>query len=1494
VISDADLLLILDALEAEESKLLSWGDTGGAFSEEELEAICERLLPESDFDDLLDELEERALVYDVRLVNGTKGYRSRMAHSVHLYRNLRQWMHGQVLNASKSLVSDFRFLRKPRRYPERNQNLTAVLSGLSDHGLNSTLIAEALSNQVTDNPLAGFQVRAIAKILKGYSNHKARKRKPTATIISAGTGSGKTLAFYLPALSAVTSGLAMDAGSRVRILAIYPRKELLKDQFNEVWKACRQLDSLAIKVAGRKLTIGAFFGDTPDTFGGLKLPKLRLMQCSYCGAEMRWSEEDVAKKIERLTCRDCGDQTGVDEIMLTRSTMAKSPPDILFTTTEMLNQRLGDARLQKLFGINTTEPIPIVLLDEVHTYDGNHGAQVAFLLRRWMKVARTAPHFVGLSATLVDGERFFARLTSTDPMEVDLVEPNEQEMLEEGSEYLMVLRGDPVSQAALLSTTIQAAMLTRRVLDGLNKPSKGIWGSKTYLFTDELDVANRLHADLADAEGYWLDSNGRRYRKPGPGPLAQLRNPATGGIYREGELERLGQNWQRLRKNGFSLDSDDRAEVSKTTSQSPGVEAGSDVVVASASLEVGFNDPCVGAVIQHKAPRSTASYLQRKGRAGRTRGMRPWMVVVLSDFGQDRVQFQNYEKLIEPEINLQSLPLGNSHILSMNAAMAALNWFEIKLVGFNFWSSFNPPQNEKLAAKFQEVLVLVEEVLQPGIAQEEFSEYLKNALKLTDRQLTTVLWQPPRSIMMEFLPTIRRHMSTQWGKWNDQSNQIENWVESNKSRRSPVPGFIPNSLYSDLDLTEIEILLDRGNVLPVREGMSLFQGLKTFAPGRISKRFSTKGPEADWVIPADFQASVDLHNTVVAIDVNAVFGDLKLEVGHCNLPNGDRVKVLKPLEIKTAALFNDREVGNTSNAFLSWHSCFTVDKAGEVHPTLMSSAWVTSLLSVEFYTHRSMTEVEVTRFNTGSDADIKLRESGENVSVRFDWSENGQTVAVGFRQPMDAIKFNLNLSETDVITWWQDLSLQAGLRVAFFQDQLAESLLIPNRFISDWIFECFLVAVVLEQDRKEISIEQAIENVRSGLSELKLWQVPTILFKGNMSDLGLGRGEDVTEELEGSFDAATLQIELVTQLQNQELVDDICRFAAYLSSNLVDEPLFISWSFEVLGNTISAALKQTILTLLPDLGEGTFLLDPDLNNESGEHTIWLSEVSSGGTGIVMQVQDLYTEDPLGFLNVLSQELQFSETEQVDEDLVSLLTNIKDKGVQELFKGVRESSNFKERSVSNIELKKGLSKRGYQFSHSFASVLHSRILKAGSSDVTDNRLAGYLTKWQAIEDKIGLELPLNTVTVILAYIGTVSDGDLSNLYSETCSVQAVLWPRGVQLRQSALQFYNHFRVGKNSRTDRKLANKLCINATKIIEVVDAQGDWLVSLHQIITKTGRADLLFGENFIELLGPVLARIFIIPIEIGGLLVYPRIETMQRRQRSLRVRVELAEPLL
>jgi hypothetical protein len=84
-------------------------------------------------------------------------------------------------------------------------------------------------------------------------------------------------------------------------------------------------------------------------------------------------------------------------------------------------------------------------------------------------------------------------------------------------------------------------------------------------------------------------------------------------------------------------------------------------------------------VLQHKAPHSPAAFLQRKGRAGRRQDMRPWTVVVLSDYGRDRTAYQSYDRLFSPTLPPRHLPLANRAVLRMQAAFTLCDWLAWRL-----------------------------------------------------------------------------------------------------------------------------------------------------------------------------------------------------------------------------------------------------------------------------------------------------------------------------------------------------------------------------------------------------------------------------------------------------------------------------------------------------------------------------------------------------------------------------------------------------------------------------------------------------------------------------------------------------------------------------------------------------------------------------------------------------------------------------------------------
>src|SRR5437588_6223031 len=218
--------------------------------------------------------------------------------------------------------------------------------------------------------------------------------------------------------------------------------------------------------------------------------------------------------------------------------MIKQTLDMLFTTTEMLNRRLSRTNEHHLFGIGTAGKSPrLALLDEIHTYEGLPGAQVAYLLRRWKydRSSQTQANlsFVGLSATLTNAEAFFSKLTGVPEHRVGYIYPSDEDLEEEGIEYNVVLKGDPVSGTSLLSTSVQTAMLLGRMLDVSDtEPSRGAYGRKIFAFTDKLDVNNRWFFIEQDTETSKTLSQFRKHRRED-----------TENIQRK--KQQAGQDWQR-------------------------------------------------------------------------------------------------------------------------------------------------------------------------------------------------------------------------------------------------------------------------------------------------------------------------------------------------------------------------------------------------------------------------------------------------------------------------------------------------------------------------------------------------------------------------------------------------------------------------------------------------------------------------------------------------------------------------------------------------------------------------------------------------------------------------------------------------------------------------------------------------------------------------------------------------------------------------------------
>jgi hypothetical protein len=160
-------------------------------------------------------------------------------------------------------------------------------------------------------------------------------------VVSTGTGSGKSFTFGIPIVSECFR--ARDRGVRgIKALIVYPMNALANSQY----------DDLARRLQGTGLRLARYTGDTAT------------------------SPAEALDQYRRAT----GREAPYDSEVLSRKEIQDHPPDILMTNYVMLELLLTRFDDRRLFA--TTGVLRFLVLDEVHTYTGKRGADVAALLRR--------------------------------------------------------------------------------------------------------------------------------------------------------------------------------------------------------------------------------------------------------------------------------------------------------------------------------------------------------------------------------------------------------------------------------------------------------------------------------------------------------------------------------------------------------------------------------------------------------------------------------------------------------------------------------------------------------------------------------------------------------------------------------------------------------------------------------------------------------------------------------------------------------------------------------------------------------------------------------------------------------------------------------------------------------------------------------------------------------------------------------------------------------
>lgn len=178
-----------------------------------------------------------------------------------------------------------------------------------------------------------------------------RAKSGLSYIVTTGTGSGKSLCFFLPIIDAIIRARRAGEPRRTRAIIIYPMNALANSQLEELEK---------------------YIGES-----GLS--------------------DDLKPTFRRYTGQETDSQ---------RDEIARTNPDILLTNFMMLELLMTRQDERDRAVMAHAEGLQFLVLDELHTYRGRQGADVAMLVRRVKN--RLSPEqpltCIGTSATMSNAE----------------------------------------------------------------------------------------------------------------------------------------------------------------------------------------------------------------------------------------------------------------------------------------------------------------------------------------------------------------------------------------------------------------------------------------------------------------------------------------------------------------------------------------------------------------------------------------------------------------------------------------------------------------------------------------------------------------------------------------------------------------------------------------------------------------------------------------------------------------------------------------------------------------------------------------------------------------------------------------------------------------------------------------------------------------------------------------------------------------------------------
>jgi len=241
-----------------------------------------------------------------------------------------------MLQAEKLLNKKEKFVKGPFIEITPPFIMGESLGELIDKGILSNEFYKIREHFPLDRELYTHQQAAIEKVVNEERN----------IVVATGTGSGKTECFMLPIIDyLMKQEQEGDLDSGVRALFLYPMNALANDQMTRL---------RTILADYQKITFGRFTGETEK------------------------HEDRAAELFKKMNPK----MKRLKNEIISREEMRKNPPHILLTNYAMLEYLLLRPDDNVFFDGRYAGEWKFIVMDEVHSYNGAKGTEIAMLLRR--------------------------------------------------------------------------------------------------------------------------------------------------------------------------------------------------------------------------------------------------------------------------------------------------------------------------------------------------------------------------------------------------------------------------------------------------------------------------------------------------------------------------------------------------------------------------------------------------------------------------------------------------------------------------------------------------------------------------------------------------------------------------------------------------------------------------------------------------------------------------------------------------------------------------------------------------------------------------------------------------------------------------------------------------------------------------------------------------------------------------------------------------------